>query len=137
MYFFITLAKLTIFLLNLPELKINNSTIKREYDIWRKHINIIENKLSKDLGLSYKATFLLSQKFLKCIYFSFVHNSYINYANIAWASTNQTKIKKILNKQMHASRIIYYEKKQTHARSPAHAIAKRFKHIPISHFQTL
>ena len=50
---------------------------------WRKHINIIENKISKNNnGLLYKAKFLLSQKCLKSIYFSFVH-SCINYANIA------------------------------------------------------
>ena len=47
--------------LKLPDLKINNSTIKREYDIqflgvildknltWRKYINIIENKISKNI----------------------------------------------------------------------------------------
>ena len=95
MYFFISLAKL-IYSFKLPDLKMNNSTIKREYGIkflgvildenltWRKHINIIENKISKNIGLLYKAKFLLSQKCLKSIYFSFVH-SYINLANIAWA----------------------------------------------------
>ena len=84
--------------LKLPDLKINNSTIEREYDIkflgvildenltWRKNIYIIENKISKNIGLLYKAKFLLSQKCLKSIYFSFVH-SYINYANITWAGT--------------------------------------------------
>ena len=50
-------------LLLLPFFIIYNSTIKREYDIkfigvildenltWRKHINIIENKILKNLGL--------------------------------------------------------------------------------------
>ena len=32
------------------------------------------------------------QKCLTDIYFEFIH-SYLNYANIAWASTNHTKVK--------------------------------------------
>ena len=82
---------------------------------WKNHIELIENKTSKNIGLLYKANFLLNQNCLKSIYFSFIH-SYINYANIAWASTNQTKIKKLYSKQKHASRIIYHQDKQTHAR---------------------
>ena len=100
--------------LKYPDLKINNTRIRGQVLRW-KHINIIENKISKNIGLIYKAKFLLTQKCLKSIYFSFIP-SYINYSNIAWASTNQTKLKKLLNKQKHASRIIYYEDRYTHAR---------------------
>ena len=113
--------------LKLPALKINNTEIKREYCIkflgvlldecltWKKHIETIENKISKNIGIIYKAKFFLNQTCLKNVYFSFVH-SYLNYANIAWGSTHHTKLKKNYNKQKHASRIIYYEDRLTHAR---------------------
>ena len=113
--------------LKLPALKINNTEIKREYCIkflgvlsdecltWKKHVETIENKISKNIGILYKAKFFLNQTCLKNIYFSFVH-SYLNYANIAWGSTHHTKLKKIYSKQKHASRIIYYEDRLTHAR---------------------
>ena len=39
------------------------------------------------------------------IFFIYIH-WYINYGNIAWASTSQTELKKILTKQKHAVRII-------------------------------
>ena len=112
----------------LPTLTINNNIIKRENSTkflgvlidenltWQSHIHYIENKISKNIGLLYKAKFLLNQKCLKSIYFSFIH-SYINYANIAWASTTQTKLKKLFRCQKHVSRIIYNdEDRTTHAR---------------------
>ena len=49
------------------------------------------------------------------IFFIYIH-WYINYGNIAWASTSQTKLKKILTKQKHAVRIIYHKEKKAHAR---------------------
>ena len=61
---------------------------------WKEHIKTVENKLSKNIGLLCKAKELLDDKSLKCIYFSNVHY-YLNYANIALASTNSTKLKKI------------------------------------------
>ena len=38
------------------------------------------------------------------------------FANIGWGSTDHTKLKNIYSKQKHASRIIYYEDRLTHAR---------------------
>ena len=113
--------------LKLPKLTINNIAIKRDYVTkflgilidenitWKPHIHYIENKISKNVGLLYKAKFSLNQKSLKSIYFSFIH-SYLNYGNVAWASTHQTKLKKLLKFQKHSSRIIYNEDKTTHAR---------------------
>ena len=82
---------------------------------WKPHIQYIENKISKNIGLLYKAKFLLNQKSLKSIYFSFIH-SYLNYANVAWGNTHQTKLKKLVRFQKHASRIIYNEDRTAHAR---------------------
>ena len=68
----------------LPPLKINNTLIKRVGHIkflgvlldenltWKNHINLIENKISKSLGILHPAKFLLNQKSRKDIYFSFI-----------------------------------------------------------------
>ena len=56
----------------------------------KNHESCVENKISKKLGILYKARWLLQKKCIKQLYFSFVH-SYLNCGNIAWASTNKTK----------------------------------------------
>ena len=120
--------------LKLPELALNDIHIRREYTMiflgvllddcltWRKHIELIENKISKNLGVLYKAKYLLSQKCMINIYFSFIY-SYINYANIAWSSTNRSKLSKLFNKQKHASRIILFQDRHV----PAKLLMTRLK----------
>ena len=93
----------------LPTMTFNNIEIKRENSIkflgviidenltWKNHIEVVENKISKNIGVLYRASHLLDFKNLK-IYFSFIH-IYISYANIAWASTFKTKLQGILKKQ--------------------------------------
>ena len=49
---------------------------------------------------------------LKNLYFSYIR-SYLNYANIAWASTYSTKSKKVYLKQKYAVRIVFNQDKQT------------------------
>ena len=101
--------------LRLPELKIGNTVIKREENMkflgvlldenmtWRRHIECIESKISKNLGILYKARYLLNLTCTKQLYFSSIH-SYLNYGNIAWGSTNKSKLNVILRRQKHASR---------------------------------
>ena len=131
----------------LPTLTINNISIKRSNQIkflgividenitWNDQIDIVKRKVSKCIGVLYKAKFILDQKCLKHIYFSFIY-SYINYGNIAWASTNQSKLKKIYNKQKHASRIIYNKDKFTHAK-PLMKSLNALNVYQINIFQTL
>ena len=71
---------------------------------WKEHIKTVENKISKKIGLLCKTKQLLDNESLKSIYFSYIH-SYLNYANIAWASTNPTKLKKIHYLQKQAAQI--------------------------------
>ena len=52
---------------------------------------------------------LISRTWLQKVCFSFIH-SYINYANIVWASTFRTKLKGILKKQKDTARIIFFWK---------------------------
>ena len=60
---------------------------------WNDHIKTIQSKLAKKIGLLNHAPFFLNEHSLKAIYFSYIH-AYLNYANIAWASTYFTKLKK-------------------------------------------
>ena len=113
--------------LNLPLLQLNSNIIERENSLkflgvildehltWKKHIQLIENKVSKNVGILYKASKLINSKCLRSIYFSFIH-SYINFANIAWASTNKTNLKKLFGKQKQAAPIIFNQDRFTHAR---------------------
>ena len=78
-------------------------------------MKLIENKVSKNVGVLYKASKLINSKCLRSIYFSFLHSD-INYANIAWASTNKTNLKKIFGKQKQVARIIFSQDRFTHAR---------------------
>ena len=62
---------------------------------WKEHINYIENKISKSMGILYKSRFLLNEQCTKNLYFAFVH-SYLNYGNAAWASTTKTNLSILL-----------------------------------------
>ena len=96
--------------LRLPALKINDHEIKRsssikflgilvdEYLILIDHINILENKLPKNLSLLYKTKPFLNDKAMKSLYFPFFH-SYVTYENKAWCSTSMGKLKKVFSKQ--------------------------------------
>ena len=79
------------------------------------HIHTVETKLAKNIGLLYRAKPLLEEKSLKSIYFAYIH-SYLNYANIAWASTYRTKLKTIHFHQKHAVRFLFNEDKLTQSR---------------------
>ena len=77
---------------------------------WVEYIRTVETKLAKNIGLLYRAKPLLEEKSIKSIYFAYIH-SYLNYANIAWASTYRTKLKTIHFYQKHAVRIVFNEDK--------------------------
>ena len=96
--------------LKLPSLFINDSKIKRvtsikylgvltdEHLTWKEHVAVIENKVSKNIGLLYRSRRVLDSMALKNLHFSYIH-SYLNYGNIVWASVSTTKLKKLVSKQ--------------------------------------
>ena len=104
----------------LPDLCINNAKIKRENSLkflgvmidknltWKTHVKLVENKVSKSIGILFKASRFLNANCLRSIYFALVH-PYINYANIACASTNKTYLKRILGKQKQAAKLLSSE----------------------------
>ena len=111
----------------LPTLKINNTLLKRVDHIkflgilfdenltWKNHVNLTENKISRSLGILHRAKFLLNQDSRINVYFSFIQ-SYINYGNVAWGSTQKIQLKKIFAYQKKAARIIFFADRLPHAR---------------------
>ena len=120
--FFHKSSKKDNILLRLPKLNINGFTIERQSSIkllgvwidenltWRDHIHTVENKIAKNIGFLYQGKHYLDDNCLKQIYFAYIHAN-LNYANIAWASTHKTKLKKVQSKQKHALRIIFNRSK--------------------------
>ena len=108
-----------------PNLLIENIHIKREYVTkslgifiddnlsWKQQIDIVCSKISKSIGILYKSRDILSKQCLKQLYFSFIHN-YVNYANIAWASTSKSKLERLYRCQKKAARVIYHKDRYTH-----------------------
>ena len=113
--------------MTLPKLRINYTEIERVQSLkflgvmidenltWKPHIELLENKISKNIGVLFKASKLLNFSCLKNIYFALIH-SYVNYANIVWASSCRTGLKKIFLKQKQAIRIIFHKDRLTHTR---------------------
>ena len=113
--------------LRLPRPQINNYNIKiilsikflgvlfDENPSWKDHIKYIEKKISKNIGISYKARDYLSKESLLSSYYAYIH-TYINYANLAWVSTIRTNLKKIHIQQKHAIRLIFCEDKFSHTK---------------------
>ena len=107
--------------LMLTNLTISNHVIERQEFIkflgvlldgnlnWKEHIKYTENKISKNLGLHYKARPFFEMNTLLALYYSYIQ-TYINYANIAWGSTCRKNLKKINSQQKHVIRIIFNEK---------------------------
>ena len=82
---------------------------------WEEHNRTVETKLAKNIGLLYRAKTLLEEKSLKSVYFAYIH-SYLNYANIAWASSYRVKLKTIHFHQKHSVCIEFNEDKLTQSR---------------------
>ena len=82
---------------------------------WIDHITLVENKLSKNLGLLHKAKNYLNKKSMVSLYYSFIH-SYLNYGNITWCSTSMTKLKKLLSKRKQAFQTIPIPTSQSESR---------------------
>ena len=86
-----------------------------EHISWTDHVGTTENKIVKNIDLLYRVSQFLNDSSLKTVYFSYIR-SCLNYANIAWASTYATKLKRVYLKQKHAVRIVFNKDKLTHSK---------------------
>ena len=90
----------------LPALMVGSNNIERtssikflgvmldEHISWINHVRTVENKIAKNIGLIYRVSQFLNEDSPKTVYFSYIH-PYLNYENIAWASTYATKLKSL------------------------------------------
>ena len=76
--------------------------------IWRAHINTVETKIAKNIGLLYKARQYLNKEYLKKLCFLYIHNC-SSYANIVWPSAHKAKLKRLLSQQKQTYQIIFHE----------------------------
>ena len=132
---------------DLPILNIGNFEIVAKYltkflgifidenVIWKYHTEPICNKTSKSIGIMYRSRNILSKRVMKQLYFSFIH-SYFNYANIAWASINQSNLISLYRHQKHAIRIPYDKDRLAHSK-PLLKHAKTLKLHEINLFHIL
>ena len=81
---------------------------------WEEHFRTVETKLANDIRLLYRAKPLLEEKPLRSIYFVYIY-SYLNEANIAWASTYKTKLTSFIKSMLYVC-IVFNEEKLTHSR---------------------
>ena len=62
------------------------------------YLNTIENKVSKNIGILYKAKEIINTKGLRNLYYLFIH-TFLNYGNLLWGSKqykSQKKKKKMI-----------------------------------------
>ena len=67
------------------------------------------------LCTNHKSRNILSKRFMKQLYFSFIH-SFLNYGNIAWASTSKSNLISLYCYQKRAIRIIYDKDRFAHTK---------------------
>src|SRR6218665_525796 len=76
-----------------------------EHLTWDVHINIIANKIAKNLGVLRRIAYLLPSKILVNLYYTLI-NPYLIYGNIVWASNYYSRINCVFLLQKRAIRII-------------------------------
>ena len=57
------------------------------------YLNTIENKVSKNIGILYKAKEIINTKGLRNLYYLFIH-TFLNYGNLLQGSKHNTNLKK-------------------------------------------
>jgi hypothetical protein len=82
---------------------------------WKKHIGNISCKISKSIGILYKARNMLNKHILTQLYHSFIH-CHLNYANAAWGSVNKSKLEPLHRQQKHAIRLINFKDRFAHTK---------------------
>ena len=65
---------------------------------WKTHVNFIAAKISKSVGLLYKAKYYLPSKCLLTLHYALIY-PYLTYCNFIWASSNVTNQPRIYRKE--------------------------------------
>src|SRR6218665_2483020 len=75
---------------------------------WYDHISNITSKVSRNLGILSRITYLLPQHIRKNLYYTMIHPYiHVSYCNIVWASDYPTKLLKLHSLQNRAVRMVF------------------------------
>ena len=78
-------------------------------------VRTLENKIARNIALLYPVSQFLNEDSLPTVYFLCII-CYLNYANIAWASTYVTKLKRFYFKQKHGVLVVFNKQKLTYSK---------------------
>ena len=73
---------------------------------WKFHIQETEKKISKNIGIISRLSYMLPTDVLRMLYSTLVL-PYLSYCNLVWGSTFQSSLKKLISKQNKIVRVIY------------------------------
>ena len=82
---------------------------------WKKHIQYINRKIAKNIGIISKARTILNKKTLLTLYYTFIY-PYLNYCITSWGSANKTILDPLIKLQKKAVRLISNAPKLTHTK---------------------
>lgn len=101
---------------------------------WKTHINNIEKKIAKNIGILSKVAYLLPANVLKNLYYTLIY-PYLAYCNVCWASTYPTSLDRLFKLQKRAVRVITKSSFIAHT-SPLFQQLKIFNLDQIRQYQT-
>lgn len=131
----------------LPSLNISNFHIERSKIIsflgiifdenlsWKRHIECVESKVSKSIGVLYRGKPYLNFTALRQLYFSFIHST-LSYGNIVWGSVRKSYLSKLFRKQKHAMRLLFNADRFSHS-APLFSQGKVLTVYQINTFQII
>ena len=106
---------------------IDNNALTRQYETkflgviitynlnWKKHIEVVANKISKNIGIISKIRHLLPSTIIRTIYLTLVE-PYISYCNLVWAQDKSTcALEKIFKIQKKYCRLITFSHYRSHS----------------------
>src|ERR1043165_7700875 len=82
---------------------------------WNQHIDEISKKVTKNIGIIRRISYLLPQTALKNLYFALIY-PYLTYCNLIWTSTYPTHLNKLKILQKRAIRVITNSTYNTHTK---------------------
>ena len=81
----------------------------------KKHLKFVENKIVKNIGITYKAKLYLKKDSLLELYFCYIH-FYIDFANLVCGSTQRTYLQETNSQQKDALKSIHNKKRLYHSK---------------------
>ena len=98
-------------------IKVNNSKLDKAKEVmflgvildehlsWKSHISHVANKISKSIGIIYRASFYLFKSSLRILYYSVVY-PYLQYCTSVWGSTYPSNLNRLVLLQKRIVRIL-------------------------------